>query len=804
MFRSLRTSALTLAASLVAALAGGSARAATQAVAPAGGGLAALTVRVDLAAHSVDVGGSPLPIALEPAQLPAEADVVTEVIAIGSGRHVVHVRVPAKDADGLAWEALLAAGRPAIFSGLTGVTGGDPGERTGKALQVRPNGASSFVLVGDIREDLGICGQRVTLLDPQALYPASLELRPATVQRLAPDTQAKAVELAATEKGEHPEAALARLLVARGSSVPDDRGAALTDADPATSWTEQRPGAGQGEFVVMAAPREVPVARVQIAVTASDPPASGAAPKTVYLVTDSRTFRVALPVDGWAKPGRTFEVTFPEPVEASCLALVLDTAYARGLAHPDVSVSELVAYSEFDAPGATLDDVATKLSGPRATAAAQVLERAGGSALASVAKVYDTLDARGRALAMDIASSHDPCDEAVPLLSRGLCEADGQAPRKAHEKLGRCRAAAPALAAELREDAAHRACIAPVLVDLAPAEALGPLADALGRTGEDDHATREALRVAFAKALGSSPPGALAAILGDTRLPAVGRLEVMRAAGARVAEAQAASEATLAELLQGAPGMRPRYLVLEPLGELARAGDKAAAGRLAEAIVHDVDWPVRARAAELATRLPDALSALAGAARDPEPRVREAALASLVQSPTPDGIHAAADVLGSDGWSFVRAQAVAVLSAAGPSAAVDDALGGAFLDPSPRVRGGAVLAIGKRRAASWRDKVRARLGDAREDGDVRAEAAWALGAMCDLDSADRLTKLARNLSSADVTDEARQLGLAALIALAAMKPGDLADRLSPLLAKQAPVEVRRAAEKAMSARGTCR
>jgi hypothetical protein len=750
-----------------------------------------------------------VPITLEPDQLPGERDVAIDVVAIGKDRHVVHVRVPTRDGGGLAWEAILAAAHPPIFAGITGPVGGDPGERTGKAVQIRPNGPESFVLVGDVREDLVICGQRATLLDPQALYPASLELRPATVQRLSPEEQGGATEIAAIEKGPQPDVPLARLLAARGSSVPDSsgsgasRGVELTDGDATTSWTEQRPGIGQGEFVVMAAPKEVPVARMQIAIAATDPAGSGAAPRTLYLVTTTQVFRVALPVDGSAKPGHAFEVTFPAPVEASCVALVLDTAYARGLAHPAVGVAELVAFSEFDHAGATLDEVATALSGARGNAAAQVLERAGAGALDAVARAYDGLDARGRALAMDVAASHERCDEAVPLLTRGLCEGDGQAPRKAYEKLGRCKGAAPALAERLHDDAAHRACIAPVLAELAPEVALAPIADALGRVTEDDRGTRDALRAAFARALKASPPGRLAPLLGDPHLPASGRLEVMRAAGPRVAEAPAESESAIAELLGGTPTMRTRYLLLEPLGELARTGSKAAATRLADLIAHDVDWPVRARAAELASRLGEAQAALAVAAGDPEPRVREAALGALAQAPTPEGAQAAGRALGADRWPFVRAQAVAVLAAAAPSRTVDDSLGAALDDASPRVRGGALLAIGRRRATSWRGKVRDRLDDRAEDGDVRAEAAWALGAMCDSRSIDRLTELALRLGAPDAPDEARQLGLAALIALAAMKPADLDARLGPLRAKNAPADARRAAEKAMSARGTC-
>jgi HEAT repeat protein len=548
----------------------------------------------------------------------------------------------------------------------------------------------------------------------------------------------------------------------------------------------------------------VPIARVQIAVVPTDPPRAGAAPRTLYLATDAETFRIALPADGWVKPGKTFEVTLPTPVQSSCLSLVLDTAYTRGLAHPDVSVSEVVAYSEFDGPGVTLDDVASRLSSPRGPAAAQVLERAGRGSLPAVEKVYDALEERGRALAMDVAASHEKCEDAVPLLTHGLCEPEGQAPRKAREKLGRCKEAGAGLAAALRSDAARRACLAPVLAQVAPESALAPLAEAMGSTPEADHATRETLRAAFATALEVGSPGHLAPLLADPKTPLAARLDVVRAAGPRVAEAPAETSAVIGQLLEGAPPVRTRYLLLEPLAELARAGDKAAAARLADAVARDADWPVRARAAELGARLPEVAPALGAAAHDPEPRVREAALGSLAQAPTAEGVQAAAAALVGDHWPFVRAQAVAVLAGSGPSRAADDALGGALEDRSPRVRGGAMLALGRRRATSWRDKVRDRLDDKNEEGDVRAEAAWALGAMCDAGSLDRLTQLARVLPVPDATEEARQIGLAALISLAALKPGDLGKRIAPLLAKTAPADVQKAAEKAMSARGTCR
>jgi hypothetical protein len=779
----------------------------THATAPPGGGLPALDVKVDVAAAMVEAEGARVPIALDKGRLPADADVSVDAVAIGKDRHVVHVRVPAKDAEagGVAWEAIFAPGRAQpVFAGLTGFTTGDPGERTGQAVQVVPNGETAFVLVGTVREDLQICGQTTTLLDPLALYPATLDLRPATVQRLGAQQRESATSVTATDKGPRADAPLARLLVAHGSSVPESRGAELTDGDSRTAWVERRPGPGQGEFVVMAAPKDVPIARMAIVPAPLGAGPNVAAPRAFYLVIDTQTFRVSLPADGAAKPGQAFEIAFHEPIQASCVTLVLDSAYARGLAHPDVSVAELVAYSEFDAPGATLDDVAGKLSTDRGIAAAQVLERAGEGALAAVTKAYDRLDPRGRALAMDVAASHEQCLEAAPVLVRGLCETEGQAPRKAREKLLRCKEAAPVLAQGLRDDGAHRACLAPILATLSPELALDPIADAMGSTSPTDGATRDALRRAFTQALAGAARGSLAAVLADKRRTADSRLEIMRAAGSRVTEAPAESEVAVGELLGAAAPMRTRYLLLEPLGELARSGDHAAAARIAAALAHDADWPVRARAAELGGGLPEAQSVLPLAANDPEPRVREAAIRSLVPAPTPAGVRAASDVLARDGWWFVRTQAVALLANAPPSGAVDDTLGGALRDRSPRVRGSAVLALARRRASSWRDALRARLDDGDEETDVRAEAASALGAVCDQASLGRLTDLARALATRGTDEAAQQIGLGALIGLAALKPSDLRDRLGPLLAASTSGPVRAAAQQALGARGLCR
>jgi HEAT repeat protein len=800
-----RTSTVPLVLALASILVATAARADTHVVAPAGGGLGPLDVTVSLADGSVSAGAMRLHIALDHAQLPAEKDVSVEAVGIGLGKQVVHVVVPAKETEGLSWEAVLAAGRATpLFAGLTGFVAGDPGERTGREVRVVPGADASFVLVGDIREDLRICGQSSTLLETQALYPSSLELRSATAQRLSPEQQASAQRVVATDAGPTAAPALAKLLVARGSSVPDSRGLELTDGDPSTTWTERRPGMGQGEFVVMAAPKDVPIARMQVVVSPPAPDKAGAAPKTFYLVTGTETFDVTLPGDAWLKPGEAYEIAFPHPIEASCVALVLNDAYTRGLPHPDVTIAELVAYSEFDAPGATLDDVARKLGGERGIAAAQVLERAGAKALDAARGAYDGLDARGRALAIDVAASHEGCVEAAPLLARGLCERSGEAPRKAREKLERCKGSVAVLASTMENDASSRACIAPTLAVLAGADALDPIAGALAATTDAERETREVLRESFAEALKTAPVGRLAAMLADTHRGPVARLEMMRAAGTRVVEAPAESDRALADLLAGAPPMRVRYLALGPMGFLAHAGDHAAAARLGEAIARDADWAVRARAAELAAGVPEAQATLLGAARDPEPRVREAALQALAASPPPGSVDVARGVLATDGWSFVKAQAIGVLSKAPPSSDVDDALRRSMRDTAGRVRAAAIVAVALRHTAALHGAVRERLDDLDEDAEVRAAAASALGLLCDGSSLDRLTELARRLGAPGAEEDEQPIAVGALVGLAALQPPDLRARLAPLLARTTAPYVRTAAEKALAARGVCR
>lgn len=405
---------------------------------------------------------------------------------------------------------------------------------------------------------------------------------------------------------------------------------------------------------------------------------------------------------------------------------------------------------------------------------------------------------------MDVAASVEPCQDAAPLLTRAVCDDAGEASRKAREKLERCVGVAVALASRMREDTKSRACVASLFATIAPGDALEPIANALAATSEADRESRAALRAAFGEALGRVPPGRFAPLLGDPGRSLAARLELMRAADFRVTEAAREVDATVTELLSTAPTLRNRYLALGPLGWLARAGDAAAAARIVDALAHDAEWPVRVHAAEEAAGVSLAHVELIRAVHDPEPRVREAVLAALVVSPSPDTVEPAIDRLVHDDWWFVKTQAVNVLVTATAKSSADDALGLGLRDPSPRVRRSIVVALASRHAVAWRDAIRDLLADKDEDNDVRASAATALGALCDVDSTGRLTDLIRGLSVSGNDSNAEQLGLGALLGLSALHPPDLAARLAPLLANSSPPGVRAAAQQALLAKPLCR
>ncbi len=801
------------------ALSAGLASAAVDGVAAPGGGLGALAVHVDLSSGRVQYQScaqapcatgpqSPaVPITVAKALLPTPGEVVTEVVEIAAGKHVVHVRLPVLGGGGLgapAWEGIFASGAEPLFADMTGYVRGEPGERSGLGVQWLGEGGPKAIVKGELQEELRICGDETTLLRPQGLDPATLGWRGASLQRLSETRRDKAQRVVASARGgASVDSPLAQLLTAQGASTAVGAPKAVSDGDPETTWSEGRPGQGQGEFVLFRAPHEVPLTRFALAVAPKNPRPEGAAPHTFYLATDVALFEITMPEDAWLHPGAAYDLPLPEPVTTSCVALVLGDAYARGNSKPEVTVAELYAYSAFDAPGAKLDVVALALSGggPRAEAAAGVLKRAREPGLEAAAAVYGSLDAAGRALAVDVAASSPSCAASSRLLAPALSDPDEVVREKARAKLEQphCgKDSVPALVAALGVNET-RARAAMLLASVAPSQALVPLSRALALGSMRD---RAAVRSAFAHAATQAGGAELAAILAEARDPE-SRVELLRASEARLGDAREAADKALDEVFAGSPSFRTRYLLASPVAALARAGDAKGDERLLFLLARDPDAPIRARAAELAGASAKTQAALVAAAKDQDPRVREAALRTVAASRALTAGGAAIGALGTDPWTFVRAEAasaLAALPAAGPS---DEALGRALEDKTPRVRAAAIAALAGHAATAFAGPIRSRLTAKREDLDVRVAAAHAAASLCDARAVDDLSRIAVTGASSPDPDEVA-LGLAATDALGQIHPADLAKRLGPIHAKGTRPDAQRAADSAVASRGTCR
>jgi len=788
----------------------------------AGGGLGALSVEVDVAHRSVRAQAcSAEPCAVTDASAALAIDTggleidparvtVTEV-SLAGGRRVAHVKVglgPASEPEALAWEALLASGSPPLFAGLTGWRRGEPGERSGTDIRFLSSEGAATIVIGEIREDLRICGDEATLLDPRGLDPKTMIFHGATLQRLTPARRDAAISITATPRRGHADPALAALLTATdaSSALPRAPASALTDGDPATSWSEARPGRGQGEFVAIRAPFDVPIVRFAVTVTPTARRPEGAAPETFYLATSTATYEVTLPEDAWAHPGAAYDVVLPQPIKTSCVSFVLADAYTRGRAHPDVTVAELVAYSAFDHPGATLADVASALRGGDASAlaAAGLLERAGPPGVAATTAAYGTLDAAGRALAMNVASSASSCEVAAPLFTAALGDADEVVHAKALGKLEQptCgRQALPALIAGLKSTAL-RARVAPLVAFLERERGLTALAGELGEGPESD---RRAIRSAVAFSARAATPDALALVLAASRRSAAAQLDALRSLHDRIVDVASAADASMRELLAHSSEVPTRYLLVDVLAPLAAAGDAAAQGLLRDLIVHDASPEVRAHATENLGSVGQSGDVVASALHDPAPRVREAALNAiaaahaLVPTPTTQPI---AHLLADDPWTFVRVASAAALGGLPASPPADGALADALDQLSPRVREQAVLALAAHRARGYRDALHGHLMDAKEDTSVRLASARAAGLLCDTSA---VTDLARFVVTGASSPDPREvaLGLVATDALGAIHPAEIASLFLPLQAKTARPDARAAAARALAGPRQC-
>jgi HEAT repeat protein len=727
------------------------------------------------------------------------------VVPIGKQRRAIVVTVPEPSRQ-RAWEAVIAAPlrgtEPLVlYDGMTGLADGQYGLRHGGMVMIsepRPDGSRSIV-IGEQREDLSLCG-RPAVLSPKLVWPDEMTLRPAKVQRLTPSERSGALRVVA-ERSTDPEGTRIPLLRAVAATSAVGSPSALTDGDPETTWSENRGGAGRGEFLLMQAPPALPITALELVVR---PPTRavelGVAPKELWLATADRVLHVTLPEDAWQHPGARYVVRLERPLRGDCLALITESAWGGG-AKSRVTLAELSARTEFDQ--STLDGLVGALAGGgrRAEAAASALSALGPPAFEQVIQAWDRLDEGGRRVALDVID-HAPCSIRSPLYLRALFGPYAAHRIHARERLRSCgKEAAPAIEAAL-STAPKRAH--PLLVNelalVGPERAVVlavPLLDRADRRG------RQLLRVALGRAVRrESAAAAVREVLRDRALPEVARLDLLRALGDQIRGFQPEAGQALSRLTRADAAFRTRFLVLEPAAVLAQ-DDAGARSFVARSLRSDPSPYVRAQAAAVITSPSHFRTELLGALEDPEVRVREAAVRALAK---PNGSFAGAQVarrLAEDRWPLVRSAAAEAMSAMGPSRELDAALDRALEDPSYRVRAPAVAALGERRARGFAKRVRARLEDAEEVTEVRGSAALALGLMCDVESVDTLTAYAKKLADPLLSAEQRAIGAVALGALSRIRPPDLARRLRPLLGKDVAPLARSAAQAALRSPGSC-
>ena len=733
-----------------------------------------------------------------------------DVVALGSGKHAIVLTVT----DGAqTFEAVVTApltpGAPNIvFAGLVGLVTGEEGERSGPMVQISDADAAGVrrVLVGEQHESISLCG-RPTILAPRLLNPADLQLHGAKVQRLSAAERDNAHQVKATRIADDEPSHAARSVLAAlaASTAVSASGQAVTDGDPETAWSENVSGDGKGEFVVMHAPPELPIAGLELTIRPKlKALPDGAAPQTLFIAGPHDVFEVTLPEDGWKNPGARYRIRLDPPLQSSCLALVLDTSFDPSKT-AKVTVAELSVESELSAE--QLPELVARLAGggQRAEAAKSLIVAAGAAGFKAVAQAFDGLDEGGKRVALDIMDQA-PCEIGAPVYVSALTgKIEGQM-LHAQSHLPRCAAAGgEALAQALgRTDKTDKRLMPLLVAELTITDPARAVTAFLPLMDEKTVVRRRLLRTALAQAARTEAASkTVRAALADQATPPVAAIDLLRALGELAPRYQPEAGLALARLSQSSPAFRARYLLLEPTAALSGVSPEADVA-FRKSLASDPDPHVRTAALSLVQEPKRFQTELLKALADADVRVREASIHALS---VPEGTFASQALtqrLAEDRWPLVRASAADALSQYPRGAALDKPLTEALSDDSPLVRARSIRALGERHASGVASRIRDHLVDTEEWPEVRAEAARTLGALCDTDSADVLAAFAKKLTDPMASPDAQLIATGAVMSLGRLAQPNLQQQLAPLTDKKAPPQARRAAATALASASSCR
>jgi hypothetical protein len=750
----------------------------------------------------LQVGDARVALALRKARL-----LGSESIALAGGQTVGVIRA----SDGTHEAAAVAVRRPngAVDIVWTGALfpRGDPGERRADAIQVadRDGDRHPDLIVGTYDERVRVCGQERALLEPRALDPKTLALRPVLLNRL--DAKRGIEALSASAQGPQVQGPpLLRALrptgassAAAGSAGGDLR--AAVDGDPATFWAEGRGLGGRFEFLTLrwGAP-DKPITALALVLPAA---VSGAAPfstlrKVSISADQGPRLEVTLPQGITA--GQRYWIVPKTPITSSCLTVSLDEVGASG---PTVhgAIAELEAYTDIDQSGgiqSLVDEVIH--DGPRAADATEWLLQTPADVVPQLTAAWPTLHETAKRRVLRVASSRAATDEqALALVAQAARDSDAEV----------ARAALAALVQQLPRSQ-------PVLLEaarnpgrsgdeaaLAVARGGGPstLHDLLRLwAGEPRAAERAAFRDAVALAFrrgGAEAPAAVEQWVREDE-PSVQARAAASLALAAVPEGKPSAARLLESSIEAAGEFPERWRLILAAAQLP--SEPKLDAWLAGIVASADEWMLRSAALDAldARRTPAALSAAKTALKDSYPRVRARALRVLAND------HDSASVLVAyarkDEWFLVRAAALQVLPDAGGGRA---AMLESLHDPSPIVRAAAMRALRRVHARDAWASIEPIVLNAEEYPDVIGEGVAFARALCLDAAATTLQDVVKRGLRPNAWTADQELAFGALEALTHLGGANAKWALQRSAAPLVPANIRTAAARAVNQLAAC-
>ena len=614
---------------------------------------------------------------LGPRGAPAQASITSEgeetVLRLSVGRDAAEARVRGRTTEGSAESVVTSAGRVVVLRGsgparvaavFVSVGGhirlawsgrldlrGDLGERWADVLELTDRTGDGVIdlMVGVAREGIARCDSDTpAVLSPRVLT-ARGELRSVELRRGLPRPgpnvlAAEPLDAAGSGTTTEPLVRALRFVGATSSSTGEDPASlgppsALADGDPATVWAEGRPGDGSGELLVGRWSSELPIQSIRLRAGPGV-----ALPREVSLVLSAES-AVAYRLPSGASEAW---LTFPVPVRASCVSLVIDQGAAGTL---PTGFGEISVYTEFDGSAGIASLVEELVAeSERAGEIADWLGRLGDPACVALDGAWDRLSMLGRLWAMRVAGSVRT-EAGVALLYRGSGDGSAEVREEALRRLVQAGAfAALAERAASADPIGDEAALALAAAESARLERPAVLFDAL-----DEGRGRPALRLASAR-VGGENEAAVRAFTGTGRaLAALALGLVDERLGSRGREGrQALASEVAARALPSVTDFEDRYRLALAAAHFPHQPDVDA--WLAQQATSAEEWMQRAAAlSALGSATPTPV--LEHALSDPYPRVRLAAVAILSASPDEARLRAAL----TDGWPTVRLAALVAL-----------------------------------------------------------------------------------------------------------------------------------------------